>query len=159
MKEVEGEEDAGCCRACADKGNLRLQSFCSLRFSCSLLQPFSSPPHPSRPSLRTHASASAMAAGGRKHIDCGVQFRARTLARTHACARVHARRVAENRGYSRRRKRALSKLVLSPLPPLLFRRRARARLASPLSRSLLLLLARLLLPFFFQQAGETGRRG
>jgi len=93
---------AGCCRACADKGNLQLQSLArsfvrSLRFS-------SAPP-----ALATHTTRYARRRRARTHglVACN-------SARTHACTS----RCCRNRtGYSRPRKRKVFELHTS-LPPL-----------------------------------------
>lgn len=128
-EEVEGEEDAES-RAAAELA--RTKGICgssrsALSFSCSLLSvsfPLLTRFVRRYAHIHTHM-VSVMAAGGHKHSAAAYNFaRARAFvrvyvhkrARTHARtmhARVHARRVAENREYSQRRKQALSELVLS----------------------------------------------
>lgn len=104
-----------CCRACADKGNLRLQSLVSpSRLASPPPPPYAHTRASATPAVRTYAHTAAPACNPL------VRARARTHIRTHACMP----RAAETAKYSPQRKRRVPRISRSLLPPLLLRIRA-----------------------------------
>lgn len=143
-REGEREEErrgvAGCCRACADKGNLQLQSF-----AYSLARLLRPSPLFLPPSLRAH-NTRAQRRRARTH-----GFVACSSARTHACTS----RCRETAGTVGRGSAKFPNYTHSSLPPLL--RRPPFRPSSPSVFTPFALLHLLLLPFFWPSERGRGR--